>query len=168
MERAPISPKCKPKGSLAAVAVSAGSSGCESRDQTGRAASWAAGQAKKPEPGVPGGAGDEGQVGPRAGDRAIPEAECTVPGASDGGVQALVRGGAHRRAAPGSPGRGPGRSRGSGPARRPMAGLGEGHSGEQAAGQQAADQEAKVNSRLRRQVKGSVARSPDAPECSPG
>lgn len=27
-------------------------------------------------------------MGPRSGDKAIPEAECTVPGASDGGVQA--------------------------------------------------------------------------------
>lgn len=75
-----------------------------------------------------------------------------------------VRGRAHRRVALGSPGRGPGRSRGSRPGEA-TAGLRGGHSREQAAGQAA---NVRSRSRQRRQVKGSKARSPeDTPGRSP-
>lgn len=104
-------------------------------------------------------------MGPRSGDKAIPEAECTVPGASDGGVQAHDE-------RPGPLLCSPRKSwQGTREEQRVRAGEADGWAGrrpQQAAGQQATDQEAKVRSRQRRQVKGSVARSPeDAPGCSP-
>lgn len=79
-----------------------------------------------------------------------------------GDSRPTVRDWAHRRAALGSPGRGPGRNRGPRPARS-TAGLGEDHSGERSAGQKA-----NIRWRQRRQVKGCKARPPeDTPGRSP-
>lgn len=71
-------------------------------------------KARKSEACAPGVAGGEGQMGPRAGDKAVPEAECTGHRPRDGASPPAGRGLADHRAVLGSPGLGPRRSSKSG------------------------------------------------------